>query len=440
MKQKFFILLFTALFVVSFSYSQTLNVARLDSLFQILDAKNKYMGSICIAQNGHVLYEKAIGMADIETSSKASTETRYRIGSITKMFTACMVFKAIEENKISLQQNIAEFFPAIEKADKITIAHLLNHRSGIHNFTNDSLYLTYNTQPKSATELLKIIQLRPSDFEPDSKAEYSNANYVLLSFILEKIYKKPYKTLMGEKICKPLGLSNTYYGSAVSLKDHECFSYHFEQSWQKEPETDMSIPMGAGAIVSTPGDLTKFITALFKGKIISEKSLETMKTIRDNYGSGIFQIPFYDRKGYGHTGGIDGFSSVLAYFPDSGLAVALTANGVVYENNNVMIAALSSFYGKTFTIPTFETIQLASGEMEKYAGEYSSPDFPLIITIFKDKDNLFAQATGQSAFPLEASGKDVFEFLPAGIKLVFNTSEKQMTLMQAGRRFVLTKK
>jgi CubicO group peptidase (beta-lactamase class C family) len=432
----------TLLFGLFFSttFAQTLNTAKLDSLFQILEAKDKFMGSIAISENGKLLYTKSIGKDDIATNKHASILTKYRIGSISKMFTSCMVFKAVEEGKINLNQTIEIYFPTIVNANKITIGNLLNHRSGIHNFTNDEKYMSYNTEPKSEAQMIDIIANGKSDFEPNSKADYSNSNYVLLSYILEKTYKKSYKDLLTAKIIKPLGLKNTYFGGKTNIQNNECYSYSFESQWQKENETDMSIPMGAGAIVSNPTDLVVFIESLFAYKIISQKSLEQMKTMKDNYGMGIFQVPFYDNQGFGHTGGIDGFGSVLSYFPENKLAIALTSNGKKYDNNNVMIGALSCYFNKKIQIPTFNVIELKSEDLDIYLGEYAKEDFPLKINVTKEGNQLFAQATGQSAFPLEAIEKDVFEFSAANIKMEFNPKEKQMTIIQGGRKTIMTKK
>lgn len=431
-------LLFGLLFASTFA--QNLNTAKLDSLFQILETKDKFMGSIAVAENGKLLYTKSIGKDDIDSNKQSTIATKYRIGSISKMFTSCLILKTIEENKLNINQTIDIYFPTIENAKKITIGNLLNHRSGIHNFTNDEEYLKYNTQPKSEKEMVEIIAKGKSDFEPDNKGEYSNSNYVLLSYILEKTYKKPYKEILNTKIIKPLGLKNTYFGGKTNIQDNECYSYRHASKWEKETETDMSIPMGAGAIVSNPTDLVVFINNLFSYKIINETSLEQMKTIKDNFGMGILQVPFYDKKGFGHTGGIDGFTSVVWYFPENKLSVALTSNGMIYNNNDIIIAALSSYYGKPFEIPTFKTIELKTEDLNQYLGEYSSADFPLKITISKDNLKLIAQATGQSSFPLDATEKDKFEFLAAGIKLDFNPIENQMTLNQGGRKFTLAKK
>jgi CubicO group peptidase (beta-lactamase class C family) len=435
-------ILLTILFSLLFAtgYSQKMNVAKLDSLFQILEAKDKFMGSIAVSQNGTLIYSKSIGKEDVETNKKATNLSKYRIGSISKMYTSILIFKAIEEKKLSLNQTIAIYFPTIENATKITIGNLLNHRSGIHNFTNDPEYFKYNTEPKSEEQMIEIITKGKSDFEPNSKANYSNSNYVLLSYILQKTYKKTFADILKDKITKPLGLKNTYVGDKISVQNNESNSYRFSEKWIKETETDMSIPMGAGSIVSNPTDLTIFIENLFANKIINESSLKQMVTLQDNYGMGIFQIPFYDKKGFGHTGGIDEFRSVLYYFTEDKIAVALTSNGKTYDNNDIIIAALSSYFNKPFVIPTFKNIEFKTEDLDPYLGEYSDAGFPMKITITKDNLKLFAQATGQSAFPLEATEKDKFEFLAAGIKLEFKPNEKQMILKQGGGAFKLTKK
>lgn len=426
--------------IATTTFAQNLNKTKLDSLFQILESKDKFMGSIAISENGKLLYTKSIGKDDLETNKSSTIATKYRIGSVSKVFTSCLIFKAVEENKLNLNQTIDLYFPTIENAKKITIGNLLNHRSGIHNFTNDEDYLKYNTQPKSEKEMVEIISKGKSDFEPDSKGDYSNSNYVLLSYILEKTYKKSYKEILNIKIVTPLGLKNTYFGGKTNIINNESFSYNYTGKWEKETETDMTIPLGAGAVVSNPTDIVVFITNLFSNKIISEKSLEQMKTIKDNFGMGLFQIPFYEKKAFGHTGGIDGFRSVVAYFPESKLAIALTSNGMIYSNNDIMIATLSSYYNKPFKIPTFEVIGLNTEDLDIYLGEYSSAEIPIKITITKDNLKLFAQATGQSAFPLDPTEKDKFEFIAAGIKLEFKTTENQMILNQGGRKFTFIKK
>ena len=262
-----------------------------------------------------------------------------------------LVFKAIDEGKLKLTDAIDAYFPTIKNANKITIRDLLYHRSGIHDFTADKDYLKWNTEKKSEKEMVEIISKGGSDFEPGTKAEYSNSNFVLLSYMLQDIYKKNYAELLNEQIIRPIGLKNTYYGKKINIKDDECDSYSFKGNWIKEQETDMSIPMGAGAIVSTPIDLTKFADALFSGKLVSPRDIEEMETLKDNYGMGLFKVPFYDRFGYGHNGGIDGFTSVMYHLADDNVSMAMTSNGTNFVNNQISIALLSAVYDKPYEIP-----------------------------------------------------------------------------------------
>lgn len=437
MKKILIISIFT--FITTICFSQTINKQRLDSLFKVLEKKEKFMGSIAISKNGELLYSNAIGYSDIENSKKATTTTKYRIGSISKMFTASLILKSVEENKLSLNQVLDKYFPQIENSKKITIGNLLNHRSGIHNFTNDSTYLSYNTAFKSQKQMIEIITKGKSDFEPNSKADYSNSNYVLLSYILEKIYKEDYAKILNKKIIKPLGLINTYFGGKTNLINNESYSYNFANKWIKETETNMTIPMGAGAIVSNPTDLTIFIEQLFAGKIISEKSLTLMRTINEKFGLGMFEFTYSDKKGYGHTGGIDGFQSVVNYFPEEKLAIAITSNGTIYQNRNILLCAESSYFNKPFEMPTFENIQIDSQIINSYVGQYSSVQIPIKIAITKNENKLFAQATGQSAFLLEASNSKSFKFEQAGIILEFNNLKNEMILKQGGKEFLFTK-
>lgn len=413
--------------------------AKLDSYFNALEQNDKFMGSVAVSKNGEIIYTKSIGFADLENKVKATEKSKYRIGSITKSFTTVLILKAVEENKLNLNQTIDKWFPEILNAKDITVKHLLSHRSGIHNFTNDKNYLTWNTQPKTEKELVDIIAKGGSDFNPDSKAEYSNSNFVLLTFILEKTFAKSYSDLLQEFIVKPLGLTNTYVFGKIDPVNNECKSYSFAGTWKAETETDFTIPLGAGAIISTPTDLTIFADALFNGKLVTNESLEIMKTIKEGYGIGLFQFPFHNSVGYGHTGGIDGFSSVYSHFADDKISYALISNGSNFSINNISVAVLSAVYDKPYEIPTFTAFNLTSEDLDKYLGVYSSSQIPLKITITKEGSTLIAQGSGQPSFPLEATGKDKFKFDQAGAEFEFNPNEKTMVLFQGGGRITFTK-
>lgn len=430
---------FLILTLTQIVFAQNFDKAKLDNYFNALEVNDKFMGSVAVSKNGEVIYKKSIGFADLENGVKANENSKYRIGSISKSFTAVLVLKAVEEKKIDLKQTIDKWFPTIENAKEITIIQLLSHRSGIHNFTDNENYLTWNTQPKTEKEMVKIIAKGGSDFKPGSIAKYSNSNFVLLSYILENTYGKSYSELLQKYIVGPIGLKNTYFFGKINSNKNECKSYKFIGTWRLEPETDASIPLGAGAIASTPIDLTKFADALFGGKLLKPESLEIMETIKDGYGSGLFQIPFYDHNGYGHTGGIDGFSSVYSHFTDNNISFALTSNGSKININDISIAVLSAVYDKPYEIPTFKSYDLTSDDLDQYLGVYASKEIPLKITITKQGNTLIAQGTGQPAFPLEATDKDKFKFEQAGIKFEFNPTDKTMILFQGGGQIMFTK-
>lgn len=420
-------------------FAQNFDRTKLDTYFTALETNNKFMGSVAVFQNGKIIYVNSAGFSDYEKQIKATENSKYRIGSITKTITATLILKAVEERKITLDKKLIDFYPSIKNADKITIEQLLHHRSGIHSFTDDQDYETWNTQSKSEKELVDIISKGNSEFEPDSTFQYSNPNYVLLSFILQKIYSKPYAEIVREKIVLPLGLNHTFFGSTINSQNNECYSYSFSGKWEKETETDMSIPMGAGGIVSSPSDMVKFGNALFSEKIISKKSFIQMTSLKDGYGMGVFKLPFYEITGFGHTGAIDGFSSMLSFFPESGVTFALLSNGNNYSNNEIAITVLSEVFHKPYVIPEFKSFAVTTEDLDKYLGTYITDAMPLKLTITKEGTTLIAQATGQQELYLEATDKDVFSFDKAGIVLKFNTEKKTVLLEQGGGDYLFTR-
>lgn len=421
------------------AFSQEFDKGKLDRYFDALADHDKFMGSVAVSLNGELIYTRSVGFADVEKGLRADENSLYRIGSISKTFTAVMVMKAVEKGKISLDQTLDKYYPTVPNAGKITIGHLLQHRSGIYNFTAAEDYLTWCTQYKSRAELLAIIVRGGSDFEPGSKASYSNSNYVLLSMILEKIYGKPYGVLLKKQITKPLGLKYTIWGGKVDPAMNQCRSYTHKSGWTLEQETNMSVPLGAGGIVSTPSDLVKFSDALFGGKVVSSESLGLMRTFKDQIGLGLFKIPFYDKTAFGHSGGIDGFTSVFGHFPDDHISYAQTSNGSNTNTNNISIAVLSAIFGKPYEIPDFKVFEVDPEALDQYAGVYSSEQLPIKITVTRENTRLIAQGTGQSSFPLEATAQDQFTFEQAGITMEFHPAEKKMILKQGGGVFTFKK-
>jgi D-alanyl-D-alanine carboxypeptidase len=419
---------------------QSFNKEKLDSLLNLLSEKNKAMGSLAISKDGNVFYSKAIGFSQITPQQIASSEkTRYRIGSISKMYTATLIFQLIEEGRLDLSTPLDKYFPTVPNAQTITIGDMLNHRSGIHSFTSDSDYVKWMTEPKTKEEMVSIISAGKSEFEPGTRTAYSNSNFVLLGYIVEKICNKSYRKLLQKRICSKAGLEDTYYGEKTNVAKNECYSYIFKNNWEQEPETDMSIPHGAGSIVSTPSDLVRFIDALFSNKFISDTSLNKMKTIIDGLGMGMQQFPYENKVIYGHGGAIDGFNSILCYFPDERLAIAYCSNGTAYSINDILLGALSIYFNKPYSLPVFTTYTVKPEQLDQYLGYYSSVRIPLKITITKNDGKLFAQATGQPAFPLEPLAEHVFKFEVAGVVIKFNPEKAEFVLEQGGAKFAFTK-
>ncbi|GAA0749776.1 serine hydrolase domain-containing protein [Gaetbulibacter jejuensis] len=435
-----FLLALFSMLKIEMGLAQSINTQKLDSYFNTLEVNQKFMGSVAILKDGKVIYNKQVGYSDMASKQKPNKETKYRIGSVSKLFTATLTFKAIKEGKISLNQTIEKYFPEIKNASSITISNLLNHRSGIRSFTdNKEAFLSYHTRPKTEKEMVEIITQGGSDFNPDEKAAYSNSNYVLLSYILEKFYKKPYARILEDEIVRPLNLNHTFFGSKIDVTNNECYAYQFEKQWKKTDETDPSIDMGAGGIVSTPTDLIHFTEALFNNKILSSESVSKMQIIQDKFGMGLFKIEYYNESSYGHNGEIDGFTSVLRYFPEKNIAFAITSNGLNYSLNSISVTIVNSLFNKHFEIPDFRVYEPKAKELEQYLGVYSSNTFPVKLTVTRSGSQLHLQAPGDSVMNLQAVEKGEFIYEPAGIAIVFDVQKNQMHISQGGKTNVLDK-
>jgi D-alanyl-D-alanine carboxypeptidase len=424
--------------------AQTLDKAKLDQFFDRLAEKNKAMGSLTIAKDGNVLYTRAIGYSQINGTEKKplTAATRYRIGSITKMFTAVMILQLVEEGKLKLTDTLDKFVTQIPNAEKITIGQILAHRSGIPNVRRDreNLNETWSRTPITKDEMLALIVKGTPDFEPDAKHSYSNSGYFLLGLILEKLTGKPYGEALEERITSKIGLKDTYTATgSIDVNKNESLTYFRSGGdWKQGPETHPSLLFSAGAIVSTPNDMSKFIQALFDLKLISQESLSQMKTIRDGDGLGMEPFTFAGKTFYGHTGGGDNYGAWLAYLPEEKLAVAYTTNAKVYPVKNIVSGVIDIYYNKPFQIPTFETIVLSPEVLDKYVGVYSSPEVPVKFTITREGSTLFVQPGAQSAAPLEATAQDKFE-LSVGVVFEFDAAKNQMIQKRGGRERVFTK-
>ena len=415
--------------------SQQTAEQKLDAYFDALDGH--FMGSIVVQQDGKTIYQRSLGWADVENQVPATAETQYRIGSISKTFTAVLVLKAAAEGRLSLNDPIAKYFPnaQIPNAEQITIDQLLQHRSGLVDIVNDKPYeyLTYFTTPQTRQQILVRVAAAGTNFQPDSEYRYCNTGYNLLGYILEDVWGKPFAEIVNEQIVNPLDLRHTRFSEAINPQHGDARSYTLLDNWQVQPETDASVAIGAGALASTPADLAKFGNALV-GNIFGNNIFEQMKQFRDAYGRGLVEFTYGDQVGYGHAGLIDGFASKLVVFEN--VTIAFCSNGADYDANLIVPTVLDALNGKKIDIPNFDKhIKLSPEQLASYTGVYKCDALSMEVTVRVAGDRLSAQAAGQPSFPLDAVSANQFENSMVGVVITVAPDRKTIILKQMGQEF-----
>ncbi|MFL9845514.1 serine hydrolase domain-containing protein [Flavobacterium rhizosphaerae] len=421
------ILLFAATFCVT---AQEANkYTKIDSLLNYLYTNKKFMGSLAIREKGEVVFSGTYGYSDLAGGISANENTKYKIGSITKMFTASIIFQLIEEKKLTLDTRLSVYYPKIKNSDSITIGNMLNHTSGIYNFTDDSTLLF--TKPQNRRDLLERLYSYEPVFDPGTKTTYSNSNYLLLGYIIQDITGKTYKENVTKRIINKVGLKNTYYFTKINPRKNEAYSYELESGdWATVNEWDESVAGAAGALQSTPEDLTQFITALFNEKIIKKESLEEMTNLTMGMGKGIMAFPFGERRFFGHNGSIEGFESVVAFYPPDKMAISLISNGLDYNFNNIMIGVLSCYYKIPYRFPDFTTITIGDESLKVYEGDYKNDGLPFTINVKAVDGKLRIHADEQGTFYAQPVSETEFIHNPSGIKIKF--TKTGFTLLQNG--------
>jgi D-alanyl-D-alanine carboxypeptidase len=428
----FYFALFFILSIYCKKSQAQINVGRLDSFFNAVSANNQVMGSVTIAKNGKILYNRVMGYSNLEKTKPelSNFNTLYRIGSITKTFTAVIIFQLIEEKKLTLGTKLSKFFPAIPNADQITIEHLLRHTSGIPDHVNENL--DWIKQPHTRAELLEKIALVKPHFEPGTKQQYSNGGFLLLGYIIQEITGKTYQAAVDQRIVKKINLKHTISGSVNNINTQEARPYIFDGIWS--PVTDIYFPniIAVGDILSTPTDLVILINALLSGKLISKDSYQQMTSFgKDMFGMGLEKAFYYKKVLVGHNGGTFGNYSACYAVPEDGVSFAVTTNGMNYNLNNIVLAILKIYYNDVLEIP----FQAKTEDLDELVGQYSSDTMPLKITISKSGSVLVAQASGQPRFSLDALNRDSFRREQYDVLLKFNRAKQEMILVQGGKSY-----
>jgi D-alanyl-D-alanine carboxypeptidase len=338
-----------------------------------------------------------------------------------------LTYQLIDAHRLAPTDRLSRYFPDLPNADKITIAQLLGHRSGLANFTNNTDFDTWKDQPKTHAELLGMVRKQKPDFEPDTKADYNNSNYLLLGYIIEKIYGEPYKTVVTEKIIGPLRLKQTYYGEKNGFAKGEAISYkYFDSNWKPDRAVCLDNFAGAGALISTPQDLCTFITALLKGQLISSSSLALMKTMRDGYGKGLFPYGDESHPGFGHNGKTEGFGSSIQYYPEAGLAIAYCTNGEVFPKTRILDHIFKACFHIADTLETFKTVKLDTAQLGAFTGTYNASSGMQVANRLKN-DQLIVSVKGKD-FELIPISLNEFWNKPFGFFFYFDEHGKRLLL------------
>lgn len=293
--------------------------------------------SVAVARGGRILYAKGYGLANVELNVPTTTDTVYRIGSITKQFTASAVMQLVEEGKLSLDDPIEKFLPDFPvRGRRITIRHLLNHTSGIKSYTSLGLkFLAVTRQDLSHEDLIALFKDEPDDFQPGEKWLYDNSGYYLLGVILEKVTGSKYADYLQRQFFTPLSLSSTLYCDVEPIVKNRAAGYGLglDKALRNADFISMKNPFAAGALCSTAKDLVTWTSALAGGKIVSAASYAQMTAptkLADGkeqaYGFGLMPGQLEGHPQISHGGGINGFAAMLMYFPKDDLTVAVLTN------------------------------------------------------------------------------------------------------------------
>lgn len=311
--------------------------AKIDEVMTAAQKYRLFNGSALVAENGKVIYKKGLGLANMEWNIPNTPDTRFRLGSITKQFTATLILQLVEQGKVRLDGKVSDYLPAYRKdiGEKVTIHQLLNHTSGIPSYTGlPGFFNDVSRNPFTVDDFIKKYASNNLDFEPGNKFSYNNSGYFLLGAIVEKVTGQAYEKALKERILDPLGMKNTGYDHHGTLIEKRASGYQkTPDGYENAPYLDMSIPYAAGSMYSTVEDLYLWDQALYTDRVLSAATKELMyKPNLDDYaygwvvtkaklGTGTETVPKIK-----HGGGINGFNTVIVRFPAQKHLIVLLDN------------------------------------------------------------------------------------------------------------------
>ncbi len=364
---------------INVSYAQA-KVDKLDKLISTYAEYGKFNGSVLVAEKGNVIYKKGFGLADMEWNIPNQPDTKHRLGSITKQFTAMLIMQLVEQGKLKLDVPISIYLPDYPKknGDIITIHHLLTHSSGIPNMTSfpgfvkDVMRNSY-----SPVQLVNISADSTLQFKPGERFAYSNSGYLLLGYIIEKVTGKSYEQVLQENIFTPLKMNNTGYDHHGTLLKNRASGYEKNgRSYVNASFIDMSVPHAAGALYSTVEDLYLWDQALYGNQLLRKENLELLFTKHIpsggghyGYGWGVGEIPLGNTperiETTSHGGGINGFNTQLTRIPSDKSFIVLLNNTGGAPLNAMTNAIAAILNDKSYDLPKRSVAYSLADRIEK---------------------------------------------------------------------------
>jgi CubicO group peptidase (beta-lactamase class C family) len=405
--------------------------------------------SVAVIRGRDTIVMKGYGFADIENDVAATARSVYRIGSITKQFTAAAVMQLVEQNKVALDDSIGKYLPHLAGSWRgATIRQLLNHTSGIPSYTSAGPRWTRRMREDLAHDsLLAIVAGDTLDFAAGSAWRYNNTGYYLLGMLIERVTGRSYADDIAERFAKPLGLTSTLYCETQPIIKRRAQGYQVapDKKLVNADPLSMRQPFSAGALCSTVGDLVAWQRALAVGRVVKAASYTAMTTAigaaaESHYGFGLFTDTLAGRTRVHHGGGINGFTSSLVFFPSDTLSIAVLTNTLTPLTSRVASNIARAAFGVPLTAgpPPLADRPTTAEERARFAGTYQLKlpnGSTLAFRVFERDGKLVSQGEGQGEIPLLYQGNSVFgaSFDPS-VRITFapGVPSPKLTLVQGG--------
>ena len=363
--------------------------AKADELLTAYHKQGKFTGTVLIAKEGRILFEKGYGFADLDNQVANTPTTEFRIGSLSKPFTATLILQLQERGKLNIKDPVQNYIPGYPEGDSITIEHLLNHTSGIKSLTSmKEYYEKWMAQPATLDQTIEHFKNEPLNFTPGSRFEYSNSNYILLSRIAEKASGLSFSTLLQTSIIQKLKLRQSGLDQNDRLSKTKAIGYATTptDSFAVARYNDMSVLSGAGALYSTARDLYAWDRAWAGTELLSETSKKLMFTpAHKNYGLCWEIEQVNGRTIISHSGSIDGYLSNYMRFPDQDVCIIFLANYFQSKGPQISKALTAIVFNEPYQVPKEKkAITLDPAVYQLYTGQYQMENGPSLTIVFEE--------------------------------------------------------